>query len=143
MDPNGVSLQGVQRTVVTVRRHIKQLHPRRQQAAHQLCTGAKRAGIIEPRGTASPHSCYCASSSPTAAPSAVAVCFVVQIRDMKQKTNAFLHILHSRQPFVLMKPSHLLPVGILLDQDGQGRWVFLDQSFYSNMCFDGYISWFW
>lgn len=37
---SGVSLQGVRRTVVTVRQHIKQLHPRRQQAAHQLCTGA-------------------------------------------------------------------------------------------------------
>lgn len=123
MDPNGVSLQGVQRTVVTVRQHIKQLHPRQQQAAHQLCTGAKRAGIIEPRGNASPHSCYCASSSLTATPSAV-VCVLVQIRDMKQKTNAFLQILHSRQAFVLMKPSHFLPVGVFLDQDGQGEMSF-------------------
>lgn len=38
---------------------------------------------------------------------------------MKQKTNAFLEILHSRQAFVLMIPSHFLPAGILLDQEGR------------------------
>lgn len=61
---------------------------------------------------ASPCSRDSASTSPTATPSAV-----VEIRDVSQKTDAVLGILHSRRTFVLMIPSHFLPVGVLLDQE--------------------------